>query len=60
MTEDELNAYVEAACRVQGIAPGEEARARIQVQFERLAAVAAPLMREALGPHEEPAPVSQA
>ena len=60
MTETELTAYVEAACRAQGIAPDAQARARIRVQFERLAAVAAPLMREVLGAHEEPAPVSRA
>lgn len=54
MDEDRLRAYVIAAAAAQGLAPGDEAMARIVAEFVRVAAVAKPVLDLELPPQVEP------
>ena len=57
MGEDEIRAYVDAACAMHGFTLDAEERERAILQFARLAAIAAPLLEAPIGTHDEPAPV---
>lgn len=48
-------AYVDAACALQGLALGDDRRARVIEQFARIAAIAAPLLEVELPADVEPA-----
>ena len=60
MTDSEISHYVDAACAAQGIVLNAGERARVIAQFERIAAMAAPLLALELPADIEPAPVFRA
>jgi hypothetical protein len=51
------DAYVDAALQLGGYALDPAAAARVQIEFSRIATIAAALSEEALGQHDEPLPV---
>jgi hypothetical protein len=57
MNEQEVAAYVDAACVAHGIVLAPDERERVIVQFARTAALAAPLLAFELAPDVEMAPV---
>ena len=57
MTDAEIAAYVDAAAVAQGLAFDAEERARVILQFTRIAAIAAPLNDLELPSAVEMAPV---
>jgi hypothetical protein len=57
MTESEIAAYVDAAAVAQGLTFDPEERARVILQFTRIAAIATPLNDLELPPAVEMAPV---
>jgi len=57
MNEQEVAAYVDAACAAHGIVLAPDARERVIAQFARTAALAAPLLALELPPDVEMAPV---
>lgn len=57
VTEQQIAAYVDAACAANGIVLAADERDRAIAQFARIAAIAAPLLELALSPEVEMAPV---
>ena len=57
MNEQQLRAYVDAACAANGIALAADERDRVIDHFTRVAGIAAPLLEVALPPEVEMAPV---
>jgi hypothetical protein len=57
MTDQQIAAYVDAACAAHGIVLAADERERVIVQYARLSAIAAPVVDLPLAPDVEPAPV---
>ena len=57
MTDSEIGAYVDAACRLQGITLTGDERVRVIANLARIAAIAAPLLDLELPADVEQAPV---
>jgi hypothetical protein len=57
MNDQQLRAYVDAACAANGIVLAADERDRVIDHFTRIAAIAAPLLEVSLPPEVEIAPV---
>jgi Protein of unknown function (DUF4089) len=57
MNDAAIAAYVDAACKAQGIILSAREREQVIAQFTRIATIAAPVLDLELGPEVEMAPV---
>jgi hypothetical protein len=60
MTDEEIAAYIDAACALHRLVLSAQERAEVIAQFGRLAGIAAPLLDVALPVSAEMAPVFRA
>lgn len=57
MTDSEISAYVDAACRLQALTLTADERARVIANFARIALIAAPVLDLELPADIEQAPI---